>query len=73
MTRTVKADTRGSLSRTQVEALDCWIHGVAHLCAEFDQQRALRIMATVIVELADKRATTAGNGRTPGPSVGRSG
>ena len=66
-------DTHDSLSSTQNEALDCWIHGVAHLCAEFDQLETLRIMATVIVELKNGGDATIGKRKHTQPSVGRSG
>jgi hypothetical protein len=66
-------DTHDSLSSTQKEALDCWIHGVAHLCTEFDQQETLRIMATVIVELTNGGEATIGKQKHTQPSVGRSG
>lgn len=45
---------RSSEDSETAQALDCWCHGVAHLLAVLGRDRAVRVMASLVVQLAER-------------------
>ena len=44
-----------ALTERQSKALDCWSHGLLHLIAAFGLDRALKVAACGVLEIADNR------------------